>query len=234
VLSVELGALRLKLTDSKFRPRPNDTIINWGSSMLPINVRSARVLNAPDRVAIAANKLTFFEEIRASDVPDIVPLHWLNSLDIPDEEFPIVCRTVLNGHSGAGIVIADNREELIHARLYTKYIKKDAEYRIHVAGDEVIAVQRKARRLDVPDDQVNWRIRNHENGFIFARENVTAPDRVKDIAVYAVRVLGLDFGAVDVVQGRNGQAYVLEVNSAPGLEGSTVTDYVNYFREAIR
>jgi len=39
--------------------------------------------------------------------------------------------------------------------------------------------------------------------------------------------LGLDFGAVDVVmsKGRNSLPYVLEVNCAPGLQGTTLTNY---------
>jgi glutathione synthase/RimK-type ligase-like ATP-grasp enzyme len=31
--------------------------------------------------------------------------------------------------------------------------------------------------------------------------------------------LGLDFGAVDVLLGRDGKFYVLECNTAPGVEG---------------
>ena len=41
----------------------------------------------------------------------------------------------------------------------------------------------------------------------------------------------VDFGAVDVVWNQqNGQAYVLEINTAPGLAGQTITSYANAFR----
>jgi D-alanine-D-alanine ligase-like ATP-grasp enzyme len=47
--------------------------------------------------------------------------------------------------------------------------------------------------------------------------------------------LGLDFGAADVLfNARRNQAYVLEVNTAPGLEGQTVNDYAEAFKEMIR
>jgi glutathione synthase/RimK-type ligase-like ATP-grasp enzyme len=47
----------------------------------------------------------------------------------------------------------------------------------------------------------------------------------------AVAALGLDFGGVDVIWNERRQmAYVLEVNTACGLEGQTVNDYAEAFR----
>ena len=229
-LAEGLGVLRLKTSNSKFRARNSDVIINWGSSYIPQQIKvAATVLNKPFNVGRAANKLAFFNDM-AENAPEVIPEFWTYRDEIPEDAYPIVCRTVLNGHSGEGIVIADTEDELVDAPLYVKYIKKDQEYRIHVAGGEVISVQRKARKYDVPDDEVNWRIRNHGNGFVFARNEVEAPDEVTDVATRAVGAMGLDFGAADVVYTRDRKAFVLEINTAPGLEGTTLTDYVNYFR----
>lgn len=225
-----LEVLRLKTRNSKFRARPTDTIINWGLSVIPRDLEVANVVNKPFNVGRAANKLAFFNDIHQSNTPDIIPEFWTDRESIPEDAYPVVCRTVLNGHSGEGIVIADAKDELVAAPLYVKYIKKEQEYRIHVAGGEVISTQRKARKMDVPDDEVNWRIRNHGNGFVFARNNISVPEPVTQVAVKAVAALGLDFGAVDVVYARGNKAFVLEINTAPGLEGTTLTDYVNYFR----
>jgi glutathione synthase/RimK-type ligase-like ATP-grasp enzyme len=41
--------------------------------------------------------------------------------------------------------------------------------------------------------------------------------------------LGLDFGAVDIIQDDGGNFYVLEVNTAPGLEGQTIKSYAEGF-----
>jgi glutathione synthase/RimK-type ligase-like ATP-grasp enzyme len=144
----------------------------------------------------------------------------------------VVVRKLLNGHSGAGIEIVDHTGldvELPEAPLYTKYIKKDQEYRIHVAGGEVIFQQRKARKLEVKDEEVNWQVRNLAGGFIFANDGVVAPDFVLQEALKAVVSLGLDFGAVDVLTTKKGEAYVLEVNTACGLAGKTIDAYVKYF-----
>lgn len=179
-----------------------------------------------------------------------VPQFWTRREDIPNEAFPIVCRTVLNGHSGRGIVIANNVGELVNAPLYVKYIKKLHEFRIHVGkfsedlgnypyaegGDvpryQVICQQRKA----IPNGTTptNTLVRNHDNGYIYVREGFETPVQVIEQAQAAITALGLDFGAVDVIWNQHyQQAYVLEVNTAPGLEGSTVTDYANYFRGVI-
>ena len=100
---------------------------------------------------------------------------------------------------------------------------------MHVVGQSIIAVQRKARNPEV--DKPNWKVRNHDNGFIFVRGGFTAPDAVLEEARRAIKALGLDFGAVDIIwNDKQGKAFVLEVNTAPGLEGQTIEDYAEGFR----
>lgn len=242
-LAVALGGRVLKLEGSAFTPRPSDVIINWGntsptSEAFPGWYRGGEVgkyLNYPQIIKYASNKLTFFITMQGSERADLIPEFWTNSEDIPDEAFPIVCRTVLAGHSGDGIVIADTRAGLVQCPLYVRYVKKADEYRVHVGkkGEEyvVIAVQRKARRTDVPNEQVNWQVRNHCNGFVFVRQGVEPNASITQAAIDALRCTGLDFGAVDVIWNQQkARPYVLEINTAPGLEGQTVTDYANFFR----
>jgi len=143
--------------------------------------------------------------------------------------FPVVCRTKLRGHSGDGIVIANNADELVDAPLYTKYIKKKDEYRVHVARHEddfdVFFIQRKARKLDV--EEPNWLVRNLDGGFVFVEaQRVDVPDDVIEQAQRAIKALGLDFGGVDVIWNeREQKAYVLEINTACGLEERTALRY---------
>lgn len=230
-LAEEMGVLRLKLTGSKFTPRANDRVINWGMSVLPARLSGGTIVNQPLKVSRASNKLSYFNHM-AEVEPDLIPEFWLDSEDIPEDAYPVVCRQVLNGHSGAGIVIADDPEGLVDAPLYVKYVPKKHEYRIHVADGEVISVQRKARLRSVADEDVDWRVRNHSNGFIFARHGIEVPDSVKDAAVRTLAAMELDFGAMDIVYNeREEKPYVLEVNTAPGLEGSTVQDYANHFNK---
>lgn len=235
-LAEALGGRVLKLQNSRYRPRRGDLVINWGSSADTPLLSGFHKINAPEKIQIASNKLSFFLAMGAAE-PEIIPPFWVHAdrEQIPADAYPIVCRTVLTGHSGAGIVIANSPEELVSAPLYVKYIKKRDEFRVHVGSpNKILAVQRKARRRDTPDDEVNWMIRNHDNGFVFVRKNVTPPECVLNVALRALTVTGLDFGAIDVVyHEREDRAYVLEVNTAPGLEGSTVDDYAKFFKGVI-
>lgn len=234
-LADALGGRVLKLEGSRFRQRDGDLIINWGSTgFVGQGVHPRDFLNGGGVVGAASNKLAAFQ--RLSEMGVHVPRFWTSVEDIPDDypfdRRPIVCRTVLNGHSGRGIVLASSKAECVPAPLYVEYIPKQDEYRVHVVGDRVVAVQRKARRLDV--EEPNWQVRNHANGFNFVREGVECPPDCLQQCLSAVAALGLDFGAVDAVWNeREGRAYVLEVNTAPGLEGTTVDDYANAFRSII-
>lgn len=227
-LSRALGCKRLILDPnrSRFKPRPSDVIINWGNST---QCHRATLNACPEALLRATNKLAFFQHFQDKDY---VPEFWVNPQEIPDEAFPVVCRTELSGHSGSGIVLAHDRESLVAAPFYVKYVPKTGEYRVHVGrvGDEVsiISVQQKKRRLDY--EQPNWQIRNYANGFTYAREGVNPPAGVFRCAVDCLLHSGLDFGAVDAGWHPTHGVRVYEINTAPGLEGTTLDDYVRYFR----
>ena len=235
-----LGIRRIRHQDSQFRGDPGNTLlINWGSSVLPPALgNSDGILNLPDQVGLVTNKLAFFQHESTNEMvtTDYLP-GWTDSKETairymrryPEQK--IVCRTVLNGHSGAGIVIASTPEELVDAPLYVRYIKKMAEYRVHIMDGNVFDVQQKLRKHDFPEEQVNHQVRSHKNGWVYARTDVDAPQAVLNAALRIFRHFGLHFGAVDVIWNKaNERAYVLEINTAPGLEGETVTKYVQAFR----
>jgi len=103
-----------------------------------------------------------------------------------------------------------------------------------VCDGAVVDVQRKARRKEVADKDINWKIRNHDNGFIFARGEALGdvPEDVLTQSLLAMKTCDLDFGAVDVVfNSKEKLAYVLEINTAPGLTGSTLDGYVERLRK---
>lgn len=233
-LAQGLNGVSLRLTGSRYVPRPRDVVVNWGNTAPP-DLRPARVLNGQG-IRQASNKLLFFEGVHRYD-PEIIPAFWTSQDAIPDDAFPVVCRTVLAGHSGEGIHIAATRGDLVRAPLYVKYIKKQDEYRVHVGQwmaeqdlqHQIIDIQQKRRRHD--HENPNFQVRNLANGFIYAREGIDCPDAVTDVARRALACTDLDFGAVDVIyNSRERRAYVLEINTAPGITGTTVENYVNFFR----
>lgn len=211
--------------------KPTRFIINWGSSEPFNGVPYCRVLNNPDNVRLASNKLYTFNQwaLHGVSCPD-----WTEDINIArewiDNDHTVFCRTRLQSHSGDGIVIATSYDNLVNAPLYTKYIKKKKEFRVHVFNGEVIDIQEKRRSSNSPDS--SFLIRNHASGFVFCRDNIVEPTDLRDTGIKAVESLGLDFGAVDVIWNAHyDKCYALEVNSAPGLEGTTLNKYVTTIKE---
>lgn len=231
-LALALNVKRIKHTNSTFKPSPRKTIINWGSSNIPAEFRVCRILNLPGQIALASNKLKFFEHVDNSDVR--IP-EFTTDIQIArrwqQEGFEVCERHSLTGHSAEGLRFVAPGVDIQRAPLYTKYVPKKEEYRVHFMNGEILFTQQKKRRLDVADENVNWKIRNHDNGFIYARENVEVPADVHAQARATIERLGLDFGAIDIIYVKKSQqAYVLEVNTAPGLEGQSVQDYAESFK----
>lgn len=225
VLADALRGRVLYREGSSFKPRMNDIIINWGSSTQPERL-GCRYYNSHVAVRAAGNKRDAFVALQSAGVP--IPAFALRKEDVTWSGLT-VCRHTLTGHSGEGIELAPSTN-LPNAPLYVEYIPKQDEFRVHVVGESIIAVQRKARDRNNPNP--DWKVRNHANGFIFIREGFETPQAVLDSAVSAIGALGLDFGAVDVIwNNKRGRAYVLEVNTAPGLEGRTIDDYAKAFSE---
>ena len=240
LLSRSLGIKMIRPENSSFKGARTKTIINWGSGReFPFDLRGTTVLNHPHRVAMVTNKRVFFELCREHggvDIPDFTTRK-IEALDWLRNGHTIFARTILQGSGGEGIVDIQTEDQLneIHdGVLLVKYVKKKKEFRIHVADGKVIDQQQKKKKGDIPLESINWRIRNHGGGFVFCREGVDIPKKVTDQAVLALEVSGLCFGAVDVLwNARHKRAVVLEINTAPGLEGSTVLSYQNFFKEKL-
>jgi len=236
-LAKEMKARRIKHENSSFVGKKTNVVINWGSRNLPDEVLKSRVLNTQEAVGKCANKLSFFELVKVSKDGPRVP-RWTTSskeaISWITEKVTIVARKVLNGSSGEGIhfMTFDDPESFVDAPLYTEYVKKKDEYRVHFCAGEIIDYQRKALRSDRRAETVDWRIRNLDSGFVFVRDSVKLPDDVRVQAEKAIKISGLDFGAIDLIYNeKEGHGYVLEINTAPGLQGETVTSYATALKK---
>lgn len=240
-LSSELGVKRILREGSKFEGSPEKWVINYGNSDVPAEVQKCKIINDPKRVAVCVNKLDFFRAMQSAANVRVPP--WTNTLEKAMEwvraGILVAARTKLTARAGAGLVFIENLKEFVKAPLYTKYIRKKEEYRVHFAFGKRIAIQQKVLRKTDDDGRaidpatVDFRVRSHKNGFIFQRHNLHTPDDVVTQATRAFNASKLDFGAVDVIWNEHlNKAYVLEINTAPGLEGQTLEDYVHAFKES--
>lgn len=226
--------------DGLYRPKRRSLVVNYGSNSTPFWFNRARnSLNNPVACAYGGNKLSAFRKFREAGlaIPEFTTsydeaLGWFNAGDC------VVCRTLLNAHSGRGIVLAsqESGRALVRAPLYVKYKKKRKEFRVHVFQGQVIDVCEKRRfRRERRPEHFDGFIRNHINGWVFARDNVVSPPDMAALSIGACRATGLDFGAVDIIWNeRENKSYLLEVNTAPGLEGTTLKKYTQVIYNWIR
>lgn len=231
-LSGKLGGLRVR-ENGRYRHRARHNLLNWGNPRFPTWWFDPfdNMLNKVQYVANASNKLKTFEVLSQNAFP-FLP-EWHTELDVatsflanpkyPDRINAVLCRTQLNAMSGHGIVMAKTVPELVRAPLYVRYVPKQWEFRIHVFLGEVIDAVEKRKRATVAIG--NKYIRSHDYGWVFCREDIHVPDVCVQAALMAVSTLQLDFGAVDIGYHEEFGTILYEVNTAPGLEGTTLENY---------
>lgn len=240
-LAEALNAKRLR-EHSRYRARPKDIIINWGHSN-PRNYRGRAYynhvvpapLNNPASVALASNKLETFKKFLEAAVP--TP-KWTDSYETAytwvKEGNLVVSRALLRASEGRGMAVSPVPQREVGGlpvKLWTKYYR-GREFRVHVFNGKAIDIQQKKRANGSGADAV---IRSHANGWVFCREGVNElPERelISNLAVQGIKALSLDFGAVDIRYSvKKNQAVILEVNTTPGLEGTTLESYSKAIKE---
>lgn len=272
-LKEALGATMLRSAGSTYTGRRDGAVINWGcvnSEALRLarvaGTAGRRFLNHPYNVNLVVNKGAFFRKMR-EDLPQFT-IPFVDNLDdacgLVLAGSRMYARTILNSHSGKGIVLMVNAQDvereaiqrvvnggsmpvyrpgdnlpraLRDCKLFTQGVAgKRTEYRIHVVSGQVILVQQKRRKEDWGNNpHYNSLVRNVESSWIYAVNDIDqlGLEAVKEAATQAVLAFGLDFGAVDVIyKHQTDQAFVLEINTAPGLDqdGSALTAYTEAFQ----
>lgn len=105
--------------------------------------------------------------------------------------------------------------------------KKDAD----INEDTMDFVLRRLVKEAVLPDRI---VRSNMRGWKFSS---VRPDNInealKNAAIASVAAVGLDFGAVDCALGQDDAAWIIEINSGPGLQGSSLDAYVSAFEAKI-
>lgn len=252
-LSQELEGMLLLKKETKFANRQGMPIVNWGatSSSFPEHLKNGdfSIINSPECVDVLSNKVKTLEAIEDLGVEYTtdrsVAENWREEGSI------VIARSLVSSNSGKGIevVLPDTFGEMPDVPLYTKYFRSFHEIRVHIGrtSDEqqpfkIIDIQRKCLRTDEqrPErlDDAGFYVRNHNNGFIFSRGDMERiPEEhlihAKNVAANCMLRTEADFAAIDMRINRDGVVKVLEMNSAPGLSGTTLENWVTYFTELL-
>lgn len=234
--------LEVEYVDQSTRPQLSSykMCIRWGCTAFSGLVAEFTV-NTPESIGLASRKDAALLTMQRAGVR--VPLSKSVeelSADNVDKLLPAVFRTRYH-QGGRGFALVNSVEEfLILGKEFThgvQLIDKVSEWRVHSGdflGRRLLIVQKKfLPEFNNMEDEVVW---NFKNGWRFSTTFSIRliPDGLVGEAEAAVKSLGLHFGAVDIVESRSGEVFVLEVNTAPGLTcPATQEPYFKFFKEVL-
>ncbi len=226
-----LNVVLIKKQGSSYTGGKNDLVVNWGNGTSPIwKGRVGKLYNNPAYINSATNKARFFE-IMSKHLPNNIP-EFTTSMDVAKrwaDNGLVFCRRLVSSSQGKGIVVADSPDKVVPAPLYTRGIKADVEYRVHVFNGKVIDAVRK---FYFGKDRTSI-VRNLENGWTFIRKGVVMTKELEALSLKACSALGLDFCALDLIV-KGDKYYFLEANTAPGMTGTTVVKYADAIEKVVR
>lgn len=227
--------------------RGNRVIINYGVSAHPVNFRQGSITwsNEPSTVGLCALKSNTMRRLENEYVPTLESVaifdpfvgrvrRWL------EEDGKIVVRHVLSGHSGQGLQIVRTGEDIPEAPLYTRYFRKDAEYRVHVAFGNVILIQQKRKENGREQTPIEKLVRTHANGWVFTINDLQCDQLgyralLCDLGLRAAAAVGANHCGVDILVRHSDPVsmVVCEINSACGLRSefslsAYTTAFVNW------
>jgi len=194
--------------DKQPLPPHLEAVVRWDSR---VDAHAGTTVNTAAAVRLSRNK----KESRVK-LEGLCPTTWFK---IEDLQYPCIIRP--KRHFGARkFFIVSN---YVEARTATKVcrknwyaspiIPKEKEYRVFVFCGKVIKV---VRRFHEDPTQLAWNIANGGKSVRIRKENW--PEEVTKVAVTAGQRLDLGWYAVDVIVDAAGKPYVLELNTAPGLD----------------
>jgi glutathione synthase/RimK-type ligase-like ATP-grasp enzyme len=207
--------------------RSSEGDVNWGRE------RANTILNS--NIENCTNKRTMRELFMEHGVPMPRPVTDIPFMGMPysiatGELFKYLIGRPDKHSKGRGYWLCRTPEDVSKALRGTRkkraathfmeYIDNaEHEYRVHIF---------KGKSIRISEKEFYGRDGNHK---LYTTIKPTGEIKhVRKAAKKAVKALGLDFGAVDVLE-KDGQAYVLEVNAAPSLGGTLPELYAKTFKE---
>lgn len=213
----ESGRKLAKLLDCKFtdvdyiaQQKQNTLIFNYGMGYLK-NGKNA-IINSVDAINTCCDKL---ETLRCFTRSGVKTLEYTPSRKLAKSWFQkddvVVVRKQLDGKANAGLIVAENEEEIVAAPLYTRYYFHKKEYRVTVFRGVVAGIYEKV------EIDGSWHLL-HEN---------KRPCHKKMIwdALKAAKELEIDYVGFDVLYNSANDYKFIEANSGPILTPE-VGDYI--------
>lgn len=221
-------------------PRNASFIIGWGckhDALLPSCEKG--YINPPDKISINRNKFKTSKKLSDNGVfsPRVIkatsPKDIRSALIANTIKYPLIGRRISH-QGGRDAILCLNMRDVKHAfdegtQYFSEYIPNEKEYRIHIFKNQIIRIQKKGENEGTEN---SW-IKSSHNGWVFCEINDfdTVNPELKTEAKKSLNIMGLDFGAVDVVWSDFKKPYVLEINTAPSLNEEGIEIYGEKIRE---
>lgn len=221
-------AIRVLKTSMGTTGRNCDIAVRWGNSTTNLPNVPSLELNTRESVRNATDKGVMMRMLVDAGVPTptVFFRDTVRDGDIPDGPLYIRGASDHVSYSSNGSIPRGNWK---YASIP---VNRAAEFRVHVFNGKVLGVYEKrpqeANARILKDDNCDFVRLNMAN-----RENAQYARGVRPIAKRAVRALGLLFGGCDIIKDTNGNCFVLEVNSAPALNGPNLIRWSNAINEFI-
>lgn len=123
---------------------------------------------------------------------------------------------------GKDIIVCKTKEDVLQVlhkgehHFFSVFIPTQTEYRVWVFQGKVLGIYEKVFK---GEGVYEGFMRNRRFGFKFEKkDNLRGMKEIEVPCVKAVKALGMDFGGIDVILGKDGKIYILEVNSMPAIE----------------
>jgi len=207
-------------------------LIRWGTSLNPFTTDTE--YNHPEVIRTCGNKRKLDLVLRTAK---IAHLEYFSESEVPDH-YPVCVRTVMNGHGGEGIVIAQSAEEWANLMQYPWSYWQNFEFElgVHVLGGMVCRIFKKiAPELGAVASE-QFPIRNMERGYHFSLRDNSHYPKLQAFISKVCEIVPLKFGRFDIgLEKESRQFYVIEINTAPGLtENQNTADlYISYLRDVL-
>lgn len=233
-LREKLDAIR-KTTNKKAKC---DLFIRWGNTEEFPNLRHKKELNTLSAVLKTTNKLVMLQTLLEAGV---ATLEFSNDPAVIDEYKDNEGNVYIRNK--AGVVRYGNDYDASRDLYFSRPIRfKRREYRVHVFNGKVLGAYEKVPLVSsTAENQSPTAAENRPKLFKsdtckFVRcdlelEGCRVNAAAQQLCIDGVNALGLLFGGVDLVRNKHGEFTIVEVNSAPGLNGLNVDRWVQAITE---
>jgi len=204
-------------------------VVRWGNR-IPMEMNGSIVYNKSEAIERATNKKLCRELFQMNNLACPKLIKFENEAT----KFPIIARPATHS-KGKNFVVLNNIQQFrnhyyanhLNGWYYSEFVDKKQEFRLHIAHGRILNYLEKPK----PNDgQIAWNRALNEDPFI----NVKWSDYNSDVcklAIQSLSLLGLDFGAVDIMLDKDNKPSLLEVNTAGTLVSSeySMERYAMYF-----